>query len=86
VYEFNAKKVFLVASSNTSVDVEVFVDGKSLDSAKGDDVKTIGDKDVLTVSNSRLYTIYSGEFSGQHKLELKISQKGFKAFAFTFGN
>jgi thiol-disulfide isomerase/thioredoxin len=86
VYEFNAKKVFLVASSDISTNVEVLVEGKALGSAKGDDVKTIDGKDILTVSNSRLYSIYSGESAGQHKLELKISQKGFKAFAFTFGN
>lgn len=86
VYPFASKKVFLVMSSDTPQDVEITVDGKPLGSEKGEDVKEVGGASIVSVSDSRLYSIYSGGTFGKHTIEFKVASKGLKAFAFTFGN
>ena len=71
VFKYSAKNVYMVASSDTGVDVDVYVD----------DVfqKTIHIKD------QQLYTLVQGADYSTHALRLKISNPGLNAFTFTFG-
>lgn len=86
VYPFAARHVYLVASADVPVTVNVTVDGKPLGSSTGADVTEKNGTDTFTVSGSRLYDIYSGSEFGIHTLELSPQSKGLKAFTFTFGN
>ncbi len=70
-YVYNAKNVYMVASSDEGSDVDVYLDGKFL--------KTI------TIKDEKLYTIVEGASYGKHNLELRIKKPGLKAFTFTFG-
>ncbi|HEY0907888.1 MAG TPA: redoxin domain-containing protein [Candidatus Paceibacterota bacterium] len=86
VYPFIAKKVFLVMSSDIAMDVEVLVDGKPVAASdRGEDVRAFGNRSVVTVSESRLYSLYAGAASGRHTITLIAPGKGLRAFAFTFG-
>jgi thiol-disulfide isomerase/thioredoxin len=87
VYSFSAKKVFLVMSADTPTEAEILIDGKSVSALeKGEDVKMVGDKGIVTVSDSRLYSLYAAGESSTHTITIRAGAKGLKAFAFTFGN
>ncbi len=87
VYPFSAKKVFLVMSASMSTEVEILIDGKPVGaSEKGDDVKIVDGKSLVAVSDSRLYSLYSGSEQAQKTITIRTTGKGVKAFAFTFGN
>ncbi|OGZ74001.1 MAG: hypothetical protein A2908_04740 [Candidatus Staskawiczbacteria bacterium RIFCSPLOWO2_01_FULL_38_12b] len=68
---YNAKNVYLVASSDEGVTVKIFQDGAL--------IKT------MTIKDHRLYNIVEGTDYGKHTLEIEIDRAGLKAFAFTFG-
>lgn len=86
VYKFAAKHVYLVASADKPVKVNVTVDGKPLGKAMGADVSESGGVDAFTVQGSRLYDVYSGDEFDVHTIELSPQSPGLKAFTFTFGN
>ncbi|MBA3733082.1 redoxin domain-containing protein [Patescibacteria group bacterium] len=69
--KYKAKNVYLVASSLSGENVEVFVDGKSIG--------------TIFIKGEALYTIVSGTDYQEHRLEIKIQKSSVKAFAFTFG-
>ncbi|MDH3277421.1 MAG: redoxin domain-containing protein [Nitrosopumilus sp.] len=78
---YHAKEVNIVTSN--SADLEIFLDGVPLDSKySGDDIEK-GNK--ITVSEPDLYNIIKSEKSATHELEIKINQKGFEIYTFTFG-
>ena len=68
---YKAKNVYIVASSESGENVEVFVDGK-----------LIG---TVFIQGEKLYTLIAGTDYKEHRLEIKIKKSGVKAFAFTFG-
>ena len=70
-YKYKAKNIYMVASSDLGVEVDVYIDGKFS--------KTISIKDET------LYTIVGGMDYSEHTLELKTKASGLKAFTFTFG-
>ncbi len=70
-YEYKAKEVYVVASSENPVTVTVMQDGVRVN--------------TITVQEDRLYVLVENPSVGQHTLELKISEPGVKLFAFTFG-
>jgi thiol-disulfide isomerase/thioredoxin len=85
-YNYNAARVYLVASaspSSTPVTIQVLQDGKPISAqAAGSDVRN----GILTVSASRLYSIVNNpDGVGNHVLELIINSPGLEAFTFTFG-
>ena len=82
IYKYSAKEVYLVASSDNGVKVKVMLDGKLVNSQKGEDVGSDG---IMSVKEDRLYKIIQDSEYGQHTLELEILFPGLKAFAFTFG-
>lgn len=81
IYRFNAKNVFIVATSEREVRARVLLDGIPITTARGRDVDADG---YFTVREDRLYSIIEGASPGEHTLEI-IAPAGFRAFAFTFG-
>jgi len=78
---YHAKEVNIVTSNQANL--EVFLDGVPLDEKySGDDIES-GNK--ITVSEPNLYNIIKSEKSTTHELEIKIDQKGFEIYTFTFG-
>ncbi len=78
---YHAKEVNIVTAN--MAELEIFLDGKPLDeNYAGRDI-TIGNK--IITSDPDLYNIINSEKSATHELEIKINQKGFEIFTFTFG-
>ncbi len=71
VIKYKAKNVYLVASSQEGAEVEVFVDGKLVD--------------TILIKSEKLYTIVAGTDYKEHTLEIKVKKSKVKVFAFTFG-
>lgn len=80
-YRYYGKEVYIVASANTDVQVEVWQDGVLVDEMAGEDVTT----GMFTIQESRLYKLINNEEAGEHVLELKVKGPGAELFAFTFG-
>jgi thiol-disulfide isomerase/thioredoxin len=83
IFEYQASKVYFVASAPTGATIQVLQDGQPLSAAdSGSDVKN----GVLTVGASRLYSVVNNaDGSGIHTLELIIQSPGLQAYTFTFG-
>lgn len=88
-FRYRAESVYLVAGvadENTSVEVEVLRDSKSLDpSFKGADVYFRDGRSFLKIESHRLYKLIEDGASGEHLLELIIGKPGIRFFTFTFG-
>ena len=82
VYSYNAKEVYIVASSDTATDVQIYQDGVLVSGARGVDVKADG---TATISTSRLYKLIKNETAGKHTIRIHTTRKGVQFFAFTFG-
>ncbi len=70
VFKYNAKNVYIVASSDTGVTVTVLKDNKK--------------EKTLYIKGNQLYTLIEGDSYGEHTLEVDVPQ-GLNAFTFTFG-
>lgn len=81
VYKYNAKEVYLVAGSDSEVEVEVWQDGQLVSDAGGEDVQN----GVVRIQKNRLYKLIKNEAAGEHTLELRVKGTGVSFFAFTFG-
>jgi thiol-disulfide isomerase/thioredoxin len=68
---FHSKDVHMVGESAAGSTVKVYVDS--------------GLVNTLKVDSSALYTLFEGDGSGQHVLELEIDGAGLEAYTFTFG-
>lgn len=68
---FKAAKLYMVASADKPVTLEITVDGKS--------------ETPVTVQGSRLYTLFDSHADRWHLLKLHIPEKGVKIYSFTFG-
>ncbi len=83
IFKYNAKDVFMVASSDEPVKVKVLVDGVPADQFAGADTDT---KSEITIQEEGLYHIIQHSTGVEtHTLELIPQGSGFKAFTFTFG-
>ena len=71
VFKYNAKNVYMVASSDAGVNVTVFKDGKK-------------EKDLF-IKENKLYNVIEGNDYGEHVLKIDIPEGSFSAFTFTFG-
>jgi hypothetical protein len=71
VFQYNAKNVYFVASSQTGVPIKIFQDGKLIN--------------TLTIIDNRLYTLIQNSDYGQHTLQIEVDGTGLQAFTFTFG-
>ena len=86
IYKYTAKDVFLVASADSEITVEVLLDGRQLDLEAGADIVKISDgKSILKIKEARLYKILQSSQSETHIIEFRIQEPGLKLFAFTFG-
>lgn len=78
---YHAKEVNIVTKNQG--DLEIFLDGAPIDSSdSGDDIESTN---KITVLEPDLYNIIKSEKSATHELEIKINQKGFEMYTFTFG-
>ncbi|MDD5050132.1 MAG: cytochrome c biogenesis protein DipZ [Candidatus Pacebacteria bacterium] len=71
LFKYNSKNVYMVASSDVGADIEIWQDGKLLN--------------TVHIKENRLYTLIEGKDYSQHILDIKIKSPGIKAFTFTFG-
>ncbi len=71
LFKYNAKNVYMVASSDQGLLINILLDGKM--------VKT------LFIKANQLYTIIEGNEYGPHTLQIEMPKAGLKAFTFTFG-
>lgn len=81
VFQYDAREVYFVASSQTGVSVKVFNDDALVSSDEGVDVKN----GVVLIKEDRLYKLINNPQSGARTLRLEIESPGLKAFTFTFG-
>ncbi len=70
VFKYNAKNVYIVASSDTGITIKILKDGKF-------------EKNLL-IKGNQLYTLIEGDNYGEHTLEIDLPA-GLNAFTFTFG-
>lgn len=70
-YRFNAKNVYLVASSDQPVQIQIRQDGKPVKS--------------VTIQADELYQLIENADYGEHLLEIIVRNPGLRIFAFTFG-
>lgn len=82
VFTYNAKNVYIVASSLQGVVIKVTRDGKLLGSEAGKDVAQDG---TISIKDERLYDLIHGLNYGEHKIEIEIKGAGLRVFTFTFG-
>ena len=82
VYSYKAKEVYLVASSNTPADIEVYQDGVLVSTVRGEDVNASG---IVSVGASRLYKLISNPRAENHTLKLHVKSGDVQFFTFTFG-
>ncbi len=71
IYRYDAKNVYMVASAQPPVMINVSVDKLPLVE--------------LTISDNKLYTLVQGKDYGEHVLRITIPKKGLDAYTFTFG-
>jgi len=81
IFQYEAKDVYMVASSENGVTLTIKIDGKDVGTLAGEDVKN----GKVQVKNDQLYKLIEGDKSEVHQLEIIINNPGVKAFTFTFG-
>lgn len=82
IFRYRAQEVYMVASGERPIDIQILVDGQPVTTAAGTDVLN----GRVTVADDRLYHLISDpKAAGEHTLELLINTPGLKAFTFTFG-
>ena len=78
---YHAKEVNIVTAN--LADLEIFLDGKPV---SGDFAgKNIESGNKVRVDEPGLYNIINSSVSGTHELEIRINQKDFEIYTFTFG-
>ena len=70
-FSYNAKNVYMVASSNQGATLKVFKDGQLVN--------------TLQVKDNKLYPLIQGTDYGQHILKIEVVGSGLQAYTFTFG-
>jgi len=83
-FTFTSSKMYLVAQTadGSPVTAQVLIDGKPIpDQWAGADVK----KGILTIQQSRLYSLYSNPAVGRHRIDIIFQKAGARAYTFTFG-
>lgn len=82
IFRYRAKRVNIVATSDTSVPVGVFVDGAPVGKRSGAHVTN----NKVNVAADQLYEVVDDpEGYGEHTLELRFPQPGVRVFTLTFG-
>ncbi len=71
VFKYNAKNVYIVASSQKGVTVTVLKDGKK--------------EKTIYIKENKLYNVIEGNDYSEHTLEIIVDDPGLNVFTFTFG-
>lgn len=71
IFRYTAKSVYMVASSEQGVNIQIYKDGKFYKN--------------LSIKQDALYDLVKDEKVGEHTIEIIIEKPGLKAFTFTFG-
>ena len=82
IFRYRAKDVFMVASAESEVEVEVWHDGVLIGSVRGADV---GEDGIVRIRNEDLYHLVRNPKGEEHTLELRVRGAGLQVFTFTFG-
>ena len=82
VLRYQAKRVNIVAGSDSEVEAEIFLDDKPVGDSGGADVN-IG-TNVVDVQQTKLYNIVETPEYTTHTVEI-VPEKGFRIYTFTFG-
>ena len=86
LFRYKAKNVFIVASADEEVQVEVRVNDKPIsESLAGLDVYFENGKSYIDVQNDDLYRVIEGEEVESELLELIPQSPGLQIYTFTFG-
>ncbi len=81
-YQYDAKNVYMVASSVNGTKIQILLDGKPLGNQAGADVSS--DSTALIQAN-KLYSLVNGTSYGEHTLQITVPSGGLDAYTFTFG-
>jgi hypothetical protein len=82
LYNFDAKNVYMVATSPTGAKLKILIDGAPVGTNAGADV---GADSTVTVKDNRLYKLISLPEYGVHTLEIEVESGTLDAYTFTFG-
>lgn len=82
IFQYHAKKVFLVMESDKQVKATVLQDGKPVANIVAGEHVSNG---TVSIQNEQLYRLIENQESGSHTLELRFNTPGVKVYAFTFG-
>ncbi|MBI2052933.1 MAG: redoxin family protein [Candidatus Ryanbacteria bacterium] len=83
IFRYQARDVYMVASSLEGVRAKILIDGKPALSLRGSDVDAEGS--VLFKDERLYYLIHNPAGYQEHTLEILIEDKSLRAFTFTFG-
>jgi len=86
IFRYQAEKVFIVATSEHDVKLQILHDGAPLSSEAGKNVEIQNSKSTVTVKEDGLYRLIENSVGhNEHILEIIIEDSGLRVFAFTFG-
>jgi thiol-disulfide isomerase/thioredoxin len=83
-YTFDASKMYMVAATTNGqpVTATILIDGQPIPPQwQGSDVQN----GILTITGSRLYSLFSSTIMGQHRIDIIFNNPGAQAYTFTFG-
>lgn len=82
LFDYSAKNVYLVASSQAGATIKILLDGKPLGAEAGADVASDG---TAHIQANRLYQLIRGTRYGEHTIEIDVESGSLDAYTFTFG-
>jgi len=86
IFRYQAEKVFLVATSERDIKLQILHDGVPLSSEAGENVEIQNGKSTVTVKGDGLYRLIENSVGhSEHTLEIIIEDSNLRVFAFTFG-
>lgn len=82
-FRYNAKDVYMVASSPGGIKIKVLRDGVPVGQFAGEDIDPV--TSTGTIQEHRLYKLIHNDTPGGHTLHIEVEAPGFQAYTFTFG-
>lgn len=82
VFTYDARNMYMVASSAEGARATVTVDGNAVGAGAGTDVDVHGN---MFITNHRLYQLIQGSSYGVHTIRIEVTEGSLDAYTFTFG-